>query len=204
MQIRDVRYVVLIGLFLLGGGLFALIAEPQGKDVSRWPSTDATFTVADQWSPDAEHMEQINGATYVTRALTGPDQSSATLTIVTNQSAKLFGPGADVPFQGSGYSLSPVPTELLPLTPGIQGMVASRGAEQWLVYYAYGERRGLIGNGPLGWGMAVLDGVLGRPNDYYRLFVVGRVAALDAASSGPMLNLASTVLPRIAAWYGNG
>jgi hypothetical protein len=203
MQIHNVRYVVLIGLLLLAGGLFALIAEPHGKDVSRWPSTDATFVVAHQWMPDAEHVEQINGATYVTRTLRGPAQSSATLTIVTNQSAKLFGPGADVPFQGSGYSLSPVPTALLPLTPGIQGMVASRGAEQWLVYYAYGERRGLIGNGLVGWGLAVLDGVLGRPNDYYRLFLVGQVPTLDAASSKPMLNLASTLLPRIAAWYGN-
>jgi hypothetical protein len=96
-----------------------------------------------------------------------------------------------------------VPTELLPLAPGVHGLLARRADAQWLVYYAYGERRGLIGNGPFSWGLALFDGVLGRPNDYYRLFVMSRVPGLDAASTQPLIDLSGKLLPRIAAWYAD-
>ena len=53
-------------------------------------------------------------------------------------------------------------------------MVARHGTEQWLVMYAYGERRGLLGNGPRAWTWAIMDGLLGRPNDYYKLYLMTR------------------------------
>src|ERR1051326_521012 len=139
MQTGSFRHSVVIALLLVGGAAFAVMNEPR-HDSPRWPTSDTLFAV-DRWTATPEHVEQVNGATFVTRQLSGPNGTDATLTIVTNQSVKLFEAGAEVPFQGDGYDLQSVPTELLPLQAGVHGLLARRADVQWLVYYAYGERR---------------------------------------------------------------
>jgi hypothetical protein len=67
--------------------------------------------------------------------------------------------------------------------------------------YAYGERRGLLGNGPLAWSLAMLDGVLGRPNDYYKVFLSAGAGGLNSGLAGEVSSLAGTLFPRIASFY---
>jgi hypothetical protein len=84
---------------------------------------------------------------------------------------------------------------------GIGTLVADRGAERWLVMYAYGEDRGLLGNGPLPWALAVTDGILARSNDYYKLYLTASGDDLGEDRGRKVFDLAHTVFPRIAAWY---
>ena len=52
--------------------------------------------------------------------------------------------------------------------------------------------------------MGVLDGVLGRPNDYYKLYLITALAGnpdLDDAVTRQSRELADTLFPRVAAWY---
>jgi hypothetical protein len=65
--------------------------------------------------------------------------------------------------------------------------------------YAYGERRGLLGNGVRAWTSALLDGIVGRPNDYYKMTLVARAEDIEAGHE--LAGLASALFPRIADWY---
>ena len=66
-----------------------------------------------------------------------------------------------------GYTVSPAPPNLVPPAPGRGALLAYRAQERWLVLYAYGERRGLLGNGAAAWGRTLLDALVGHPNDYF-------------------------------------
>jgi hypothetical protein len=197
MQGRELRYAVLIGLLLVGAGLFATISEPAPAGPNRWPTSQDVFAV-DQWTSGASSIEEANGSTYVTRPFHRADGADANLTIITNRSAKVFGAGPDVAFQGAGYEIVAAPRDLTGTQ--VDGFLATRGSDQWLVLYAYGERRGLLGSGWLGWGTAVLDGVLGHENDYYRIFLVSPFGSGEADGK-QIVALAQTLFPRIAAWY---
>jgi hypothetical protein len=69
------------------------------------------------------------------------------------------------------------------------------------VIYAYGERRGLLGNGPVPWTLALVDGIVDTPNDYYKLYLVARTDQVDKTASQDVAILARTLFQRVAAWY---
>jgi hypothetical protein len=190
------RSVVLIGVLLIAAAVSTAIGGPTPTTSPRWPTSDALYRVG-TWSTGPETLEFANGATFVTRAFFRPDAAPTTLTVVTNTSPKLFLAGADVPFLGSGYEVSSLPA------PGhYQALIASRGSsERWLVVYAYGERRGLLGNGPVAWCASVFDSVLARPNDYYKLYLTSALNNDDAAVAQQASELADALFPRIAGWY---
>src|SRR5262249_18775339 len=126
----------------------------------------------------------------------------ATLTIETHQSPKLYAAGPEVPFLGSGYAVSTPPADLVPRpTDAIGSLVAQRASETWLVMYAYGERRGLLGNGPVAWTMAIGDAAFGRQNDYYKLYLSVQTSELNADLGNDVSGLAHAVFPRVQAWY---
>lgn len=200
MQSREPRYAILIGVLLAATGLYATISEFHGLGVSRWPTADAVFAV-DGWSTDPERVELMNGAAYITRTLRGADGTVATLWLVTNQSSKVLSPGAEVPFQGDGYEVAPAPSGVTFHTPDVQGILASRGGQRLLVLYAYGERRGLLGNGPRAWTMALTDGLLGQTNDYYRLYLITPMITQEMPESNATTVLAETLFQRVASWY---
>jgi hypothetical protein len=206
MQTTNFRFFVLIAALLAGAGLNAAAGEPRGVGTPRWPVADELYNVQ-PWAVGRESVEDnTNNAgpitPLVTREFRRADGGTATLSIISNQAPKLYGAGAEVPFLGSGYTVEAAPADLAPVVgDGVGALVAQRGTEQWLVMYAYGERRGLLGNGPLPWTLAVFDGILGRPNDYFKLFLTARADQLDRRITSDVAELAHTLFPRIAAWY---
>jgi hypothetical protein len=208
MQTPNFRYVVLIGVLLAGVGLYIAFGEPLGAGTARWPVADDLYAVQ-PWSVGREAVEEnTNHAGLVTRLVTRTYQhaegGTATLTILSNQAPKLYGSGAEVPFLGSGYTVEPASGDLEPgKGDGVGAIVAQQGKQQWLVMYAYGERRGLLGNGLIPWSLAVFDGVLGRPNDYYKLYLTARTDQIDPRVGHDVAALAHTLFPRIAAWYAS-
>ena len=128
--------------------------------------------------------------------------AAGTLTLVASHAPKLYAAGAEVPFLGNGLAVEPASSDLVgPDEAGIGSLIARRGTERWLVLFAYGERRGLLGNGSLAWATAVVDGVLGQPNDYYKLYLMVRSDNLDESAQREVVDLARGLFPRIAAWY---
>lgn len=183
------RPLVLSVLFLLAAGLDLVLVRPKTEPAPRWPTDDVVFAVPG-WSVGPQDIQEANGVRYVTRQYERQvDDLTLSLVLSTSPEAKrIYRAGPEVPFLGNGYSVEP--------TAG-GGFLAQRGAEAWLQVDAYGERRGLLGNGPLAWGLAVADTVIGEPNDYYLARVIGP-AGTDQA---PVL--AEAVFPRLAGWYGH-
>jgi hypothetical protein len=206
MQTAHVRYVILIAALLAGAGMYAVFGEPQANvGTPRWPDAEAPYQ-AEQWSTGPEVVQHNSDAGHltdlVTRTFRGPGGMTATLTIVSSQTPKLYGSGAEVPFLGNGYTVSTAPSDIATSeSHGISTLVAQRGTEQWLVAYAFGERRGLLGNGLLPWTFAVMDGITGQPNDYYKLYLTARTDRVGLPAGRAVVQLAGTLFPRIAAWY---
>jgi hypothetical protein len=178
-------------------------AGPQSSDSPRWPRSDSLYAL-DNWTAGPEQLgSAINNTQQITRSFRAASGQLATLTIFTqHQAPKLYGAGAEVPFLGNGYTIVNTPEPLADLRRGELGsLVAERGSERWLVFYAYGEHRGLLGNGVLPWGLALLDQLAGAPNDYYKLYLATR-----SDGSSPILDrqtgeLAQTLFQRISGWY---
>jgi hypothetical protein len=206
MQAASFRYIVLISVLLAGAGVYAVFGDPQGNaGTPRWPDADAVYA-SEQWSTGpigVEHNTDAGRKTdLATRTFRNRSGATATLTIVTSQAPKLYGAGAEVPFLGNGYTVVPAPNNVLTVDDhGVSALVAQRGAEQWLVMYGFGERRGLLGNGPLPWTLAVLDGITGQPNDYYKLYLASRLDQLGPSAGHDVAELARVLFPRIASWY---
>jgi hypothetical protein len=205
MQITNVRYLVLTVSLLIGAALYVAFGQPLGSGTPRWPERQDIYA-AELWTSGpikVDHNENSGNHTdLVTRPFHNSDGTMATLTIVTNQAPKLYGAGAEVPFLGNGYTVEPAPQDLVAgAGGGISGIVAQRGTERWLVMFAYGERRGLLGNGALPWTLAMIDGIIGRPNDYYKLYLMAQIEPANAEKAQAVASLAGTLFPRIAAWY---
>jgi hypothetical protein len=200
MQAANVRYVVLTLVLLVGAAGYAALGAPRGMGEPRWPELGAVYDVG-AWTVRAPRVEVVNRSVFVTRAFERSGGGTATLTIVTSQEPKVYGAGAEVPFLGNGYSVEPAPPDMVSTARGVSSLVATGSVDRWLVMYAFGERRGLTGNGSLGWTLAVIDGLLGRPNDYYKLYLMARVDGLDPGAGRDVAELAGTVFPRVAAWY---
>jgi hypothetical protein len=73
--------------------------------------------------------------------------------------------------------------------------------EAYVLLHAYGERRGLLGNGPTAWGGIVIDAVFGWPNDYYQMSLLAPFDSSTASGAADVVALANTVFPRVAVWY---
>jgi hypothetical protein len=199
MQTANVRYIVLIGVLLAGAGLFAGLGEPRSNGNPRWPVSDAVYLV-EPWTASPLVAEESSNHTYlISRNYRSPAGVTASLFMVANQAPKLYAAGAEVPFLGNGFTVAPAPADIVPLSnDGVGALVAERGTERWVMLYAYGERRGLLGNGPLPWSLAVLDGIVGTPNDYYKMYLTARGDRMDGVAE-----LAHTLFPRIATWYAD-
>jgi hypothetical protein len=202
MQTASLRYLFLILTLLGGAGLYAVLGEPSTAGSPRWPEADSVYGV----QPWAAGPLVVNSGTsqtgQISRVFRNPSGAVATFTMFSAQAPKLYGAGAEVPFLGNGYSVEPASGELVPANAhGVNGLIARRGTEQWLVLYAYGERRGLLGNGPLPWTLAILDGLAGHPNDYFKLYLATRLDEASSDAGRSVSNLAGTLFPRVASWY---
>ena len=200
MQAPNIRYLFLSVLLLAGAGAYALLGEPLGVGTPRWPTSDAVYAV-DAWSAGPLNVQQVNTADFITREYRDDVGTLATLTIETYQTPKLYAAGPEVPFLGNGYVVSTPAPDRVPVTDTIGALVARQGTDAWLVMYAYGERRGLLGNGPLAWTFAVTDGLLARPNDYFKLYLSVRADDSDTDLDHAVSQLAHTLFWRIQAWY---
>jgi hypothetical protein len=201
MQTANLRYFSLTFILLAATGVYAALGTPLGAGTPRWPTVDSLYVV-DNWFAGPERVEQTGQTNIISRTFRQAKGASATLTMVTNQAPKLYGAGAEVPFLGNGFTVEHAPPDV-PASgiQGVSGLMAQRAGERWLVMYAYGERRGLLGNGPMPWALALSDGILARPNDYYKLYLMASADQVNQHGS-EVVGLASALFPRIAAWYG--
>jgi hypothetical protein len=197
------RSLILAALLLIGVCLQAGMGPPPQAAAARWPANDELYRVV-PWSAGALATEAPYGYPFVTRPYTLPDGTAATLVVVTSPRVKdAYRAGAAVPFLGNGYSVEAAPPDLTPTDSGVHALVVAKGDERDLLLYAYGERRGLVGNGPLGWGLAVFDGLAWRQNDYYRLLLIAPYPRAGQPELREAVALAEALFPRIAAWYGS-
>lgn len=204
MQSTCVRALVLAAVLLLGAGLYAAVGRRENAR-PRWPESDTVY-LAQGWVASAESVSNGTDTTaLITREFRSPSGARATLTEVVSRAPKVYGPGPEVPFLGTGYAVEGVPA-----TAGsaigasdVGTLVANRGDERWLVMYAYGEDRGLLGNGPVAWALALADGILGRPDDYYKLYLAARTDGLGPEVDDEVAALARELFPRVAAWYAS-
>jgi hypothetical protein len=201
LQIPHARYIFLTVILLSTAWLSIGMGEPRSTGQARLPETDAVYAV-EGWTMGPSKVEDNSNHTVaLTRGFTSASGAVATLTLFANQAPKLYGAGGEVPFLGDGYDVHTPTPELVPAADGVNALVAQRDTQTWLVMYAYGERRGLLGNGLLPWTLALVDGIAGAPNDYYKLYLMARADRLDANLGREVSALAGTLFPRIHAWY---
>ena len=203
MQGTGFRCFILIVIVAVGNLLLATVSGSRVEREARWPIDPMVYAV-DSWSARPLTVQYVNGAPYISRFYERPDQSIATLILVTNTQAKgIYRAGGDVPFLGNGYAVEPAPPSLVPRGPGREALIVRSGNEVGLVLYTYGERRGLLGNGLLGWGMVAFDASLGRPNDYFKAYILAPLRDSGPEEARAVASLADTLFPRLASWYGS-
>ena len=95
----------------------------------------------------------------------------------------------------------PVPTDAVAGLNGAGGLLAERGEESYIVFYAYVERRGPLGNGAFAWSLAVIDGLLGRENDYYLVMALAPAKSSMPVEAAQVSELTHILFARTAAWY---
>jgi hypothetical protein len=182
-------------------GATAASAAAGSTPTARWPSDDATYAVPG-WTVGDADVERLNGNVYLTRTYARDDGTTARFTLTTAPSGKtIYRAGADVPYLGTGYTVEPAPAAVTAaLAPGEGALVARGGGRAWLQIHAYGERRGLLGNGPAAWGWLAFDLLLGHQNAYYLARLVTAYAPGEPTPSAAVA-LAEALFPRIQAWY---
>lgn len=199
MQSTNVRTLILTAVLLAGAlGLIVGGRSASAASNASWPAgSDLAYDVAG-WVGGPIAVAHQHGVDFVSRTYRSVDGTVAYLTLTTSPHAKrVYSAGAEVPVLGSGYSVTALP-------PGAYGtaLMAKKGNDNLLIYAAYGERRGLVGNGITGWALVVLDGLLDRPNDYFMLKVTVPASPDDARALASAAGLADEVFPRLARWYG--
>jgi hypothetical protein len=206
MQTLQFRLLVLIAL-LAGGVCLLNLTRPSNRleDVPRWPTDEELFQVPG-WQVSPQSVEFANSNVYVTRTYDGQTEITATVAITSGDAAKrIYRAGPEVPLLSNGYTVTPIPAGLVARPQGESALIAHRNREAWLQLAAYGERRGLLGNGAMPWTLALADTVLGRSNDYYVLRVLVPLRSSDELSSqdaSAASQLADVLFPRVAGWYG--
>ncbi len=188
------RAVLLILLFGVVASLLLAIS-PQAEAVPRWPGADDLYAV-DGWRVSSPQVDSSRpGLAMVTRTFTRADGARATLVISTSPMAKaVYRAGAAVPFLGNGYTVEPAA-----VSGNFEAITARRGNDAWLQISAYGERRGQFGSGAVAWGLSVFDSVFAQPNDYY----LARIVAPADSATAQVVELATTLLPRLATFYAS-
>ncbi len=202
MQGSAARYLILAVVLSLGALGFSAAAQPTTPAAPRWPAGEELSAVTG-WSSGPSVVERFNGAQFITRHYTRGDVA-VRLVISTSTSAKgIYRAGPEVPFLGSGYSVAPAPRDLVRSEKVSGALVVQKGDQASLLLSAYGERRGVLGNGPISWGLVALDAVLGRPNDYYLMSVLAPFDPANAPATAEVTQLADALFPRVAAWYAS-
>jgi len=207
IELRPVRvapvraFSLAVLLFAAAAVAWSLQAVPAAQG-SRWPTDDSLFSV-DGWNVTPPAIEAANGNIYLTRRYQPIGGGTPmTFTLTTSQEVKtVYRAGPDVPYLGSGYENVPVQAGLVPAGDRHNISQVRRGDESWLQVYAYGERRGLLGNGPVGWGLAIFDRVAGQPNDYYLMRVTLPATTVDADTVQRAIGLADVLIQRVSSWY---
>jgi hypothetical protein len=195
-----VRAGLLTGILLLGYGLL-LALRPASPAVAQGPGEDALFVV-EGWSVSPAQVDGSHGLPAISREYLRADGTHATLVITTAPRAEyLYRTPPELPFLGSGYTVAPVPPTVVAPAAGWHALLLSSHEQPALLLYAYGERRGLLGNGVTGWSHALLDAALGRANAYYLLRCVVPLEHLQAAEAHAGAELVEVLFPRLAAWY---
>jgi hypothetical protein len=196
------RSLILAALLACGAIVQAAAAAPAVAP-ARWPASAAVFDVAG-WSTGDAGVDSRAGIVFVSRRFTRADgRAGAVLDLATSTDAKrVYRAGPEVPFAGAGYSISAPLNAIGPSNADRSVFVATRGRDTFLVFATYGERRGLVGNGPIGWALATFDGLLGWPNDYFEATLALPLDDLhDAALTHDGAALADRVFIQIADWY---
>jgi hypothetical protein len=204
LRVAPARALTLAAVFFVAAAAaWALQAAPPAQS-SRWPTDDSLYAV-DGWRVSPPTVEAANGNIYLTRRYQPAEGGTPmTFIVTTSQSVKsVYRAGPDVPYLGSGYENVPLPAGLVRDGDHHQLSQVRRGNEGWLQVYAYGERRGLVGNGPVGWGLAVFDKVLGQPNDYYLMRVLVPVTTVDIDTVQRAIGLSDVLIQRVAGWYAS-
>ena len=204
MQGTPLRALMLAGIFGVALVLYwAGSGSAQGVG-QRWPADESVYGV-DGWSVGQLSVEHANGVDYLTRTYSRGAEGraeEALLTVATSASAKaIYRAGAEVPFLGSGYAVDSVPLGSVPPRPDRAALLVHRGGQAAIVMYAYGERRGLLGNGALAWGYVGLDAILGQTNDYFFVSMLVPYNSAQMPVAPGFVELADTVLPKLASWY---
>lgn len=199
----QLRYILLTVVLLGAVGLNVMVTGPIDRPAARWPEAAVLAPTNAAWTLSPSSVELVNGTTIVTYGYRRiADGSMATLAISTSTDPKLYRAGAEVPFAGSGFSVQSAPVGLLSLATNQGALLASRGQERWLVTYAYGERRGVLGAGAVAWGWSVFDAIAGHPNDYYKLYLMVPVTDDGEHAASRLNEVGDGLLQRIATWYG--
>jgi hypothetical protein len=201
MQSQLRRYAILIGALLVGAALAAVLGTAPPPSAARWPADTATYDV-EGWTVGPLNAFARNDIHYAERMYQRTDGLlTAEFSLATSPEAKVIDrTGPDVPFLGSGYSVEDAQLPLM-MQPNTGALIVRHDSARWLALHAYGERRGLLGNGIAGWSMVALDAVLGLSNDYYKLYVVAPIDNVDSAASHDTMLLAETLFTRVANWY---
>jgi hypothetical protein len=132
---------------------------------------------------------------------TAGDGSAVLSVAVSPEAKKVYRAGPEVPFAGGGYTITSVPAGLLGSPSAWSAIVARRGTDSILLITSQGERRGLLGNGPLAWGAATFDGVIGNRNDYFQAtLAVPLTGPDDAVTARRAIELADRVFGQLAHW----
>jgi hypothetical protein len=196
------RCLILIMVLTAGWGLLVGTQKPE-PPATRWPTDEDLFQVSN-WQVSPPTVERPYGDVHVlTRHYSSSNVVKASLVVKTDHEAKnIYRAGIELGYQGGGYTVEPAPTDLVPTAPASGALVVSGQDKRWLVLYTHGERRGLLGSGPLAWTLATADGLLGQPGDYYQLTLLSRLDAVDPSSARQITELADILFPRVADWYG--
>jgi hypothetical protein len=200
MQNSQFRCLVLAAV--LGAGYALAVSVSPAESAAPRAPTDAGVYRVEGWATSRPTVETAWGIQSSSRRYGRPDGTIAGLTVRTSPEAKhIYKSGSELPYLGAGYTVEAPPPGLIAPGARYDAFLARREGELNLVFHAFGERRGLMGNGPLAWGLAGVDGVLGQANDYYQLSLVVPLDRPDAPRGGAVAELAATLFPRLASWY---
>jgi hypothetical protein len=193
---------LILGALLALGAVGARVGDAPPPPPARWPTADGVFA-APGWTTGPSTVQSLNQVAFVSRRYSASigDGSAVLSVAVSPEAKKVYRAGPEIPFAGSGYSITPAPAGLLGIPTSWSAIVARRGSDSILLITSQGERRGLLGNGPLAWGAAVFDGVVGNRNDYFQAtLAVPLTGPNDALAARRALELADRVFGQLARW----
>lgn len=205
MQDSRIRYLILLGLLTVSSVLLRASGSPRSAEAASWPSADSVFRV-DPWTASGDWVEARYGLLqFVSRHYHHPGGLTARLLIRTSPEAKqvypldpwvLYDTGEDVPLWGHEYIFEPAPADL-----GSPAAMVRGNGRQWLLLYRYGAGGKQAGNGLVAWAHVLVDGLLGRRNDYYLASLLIPLEPGDSKNVAEAGKLANTLFDRLAAWY---